>query len=131
MRKKIILILISLFIILLFILINKSSHFNINGRVAKIEIFDGNTGQKTIIEDKKVIRKLVENLNGITLKKDSLSLFRMGYKYRLTLYSEKGMMGGYWGTFIINGTDKIRRDPFFYKTVDGQVDIDLIENLFE
>jgi len=41
--------------------------------VSKIKIFDGNTGETTIIIESADIKHIIENLNNVSLKKDKIS----------------------------------------------------------
>lgn len=43
--------------------------------IKKIEIFNGNTGHSIIIQDKDEIEKIVNNLNGVSMRWKELSLF--------------------------------------------------------
>ena len=78
--------------------------------VSKIEIFDGNTGTAITITKISDIEHIINNLNSVNLKKEAVSLGRMGYSFKTTIYKANGKV---YRKFIINSTDTIRNDPFF------------------
>ena len=97
-------------------------------KVSSIKIFDGNTGKSIIITDKENIEHIIGNLNGITFKKDKVSLGKMGYSFKTTIYKNSGAV---YKEFMINSTDTIRKDPFFYKDSTKSIDYDYIRNLID
>lgn len=134
MRKKyvitLIILVVAAFFIGLIIVGNKKVSINAD-KVTGIEIFNGTNGKTAIINNKEDISKFVNEINSLSLKRKSVSLFKMGYRYRVTLYSGDRKMAGKWGSFIINDAELIRDDPFFYQVVDGAIDIGFLEDLFE
>ena len=36
-----------------------------------------------------------------------------------------------WNNFVINSQDCIRKDPFFYRIVDGSIDYDYLKSIVE
>ena len=114
MKKKIIILLSVVIILLMGIVV----WFNIPldlmdldpNEVMEIVVFNGNSGNATHITDKEQIQHIVENLNGVELKRSKPSL---GYN------------------FIINSDDTIRKDPFFYSVTKGNIDYSYIEGIVE
>lgn len=93
--------------------------------VKSISVFDGNTGKGFDISDTDEIRYIVENIQGTKMKKSNVSIGYSGFGFRLHFYDKAGNeMDG----FIINSTDTIRKDPFFYRC-DGNLCFDLLKEL--
>ena len=80
--------------------------------VMEIVVFNGNSGNATHITEKEQIQHIVENLNGVELKRSKPSLGYMGYSFKVTIYLSDGNEAGDWNNFIINSDDTIRKDPF-------------------
>ena len=76
-----------------------------------IHVFNGNNGSSYAIGDKEQISYIVENIQNISFKKAGISLGRKGYKYRLTFEDVDGKIVD---KFIINSSDTLRKEPFFY-----------------
>jgi hypothetical protein len=95
--------------------------------VSKIEIFNGNTGKSITIKDTTDINHIITNLNEISLKKEKISLGYMGYSYRTTIYNSNGNI---YKKFIINSSNTIRKDPFFYRDSSESIDYGYIQKLF-
>lgn len=98
--------------------------------VASVIIFDGNTGRQVEVTDAAQIRHIVENLDGVTLKRGKLSLGYTGYRFRTEVYTYNGDGVKLTARFIVNTADSIRRDPFFYRVESGEVDFNYIQSLF-
>ena len=99
--------------------------------VMEIVVFNGNSGNATHITDKEQIQHIVENLNGVEVKRSKLSLGYMGYNFKVTIYLYDGNEAGDWNNFIINSDDTIRKDPFFYSVTKGNIDYSYIEGIVE
>ncbi len=84
--------------------------------VSKISIFNGSTGNSITVTNANDIEHIIQNLNAVNLKKEKISLGYMGYSYRVTVYRANGDV---YREFIINSSDTIHRDPFFYIWVSG------------
>lgn len=97
--------------------------------VSEIEVFDGNTGKSIHITDATQIAKIIDNLNDVKLKREKLSVGYMGYRFVITIYLSDGSPAGGWNDFIINSSDTIRKNPFFYTVVEGSIDYDYIDAL--
>ena len=95
--------------------------------VRSVSVFDGNTGKSFSIEEPEEIQYIVENIQGVEMKRDTLSLFYTGYGFRLGFYDEEGKQIE---SFIINSADTIRDDPFFYRC-DGGLCFDYLKELEE
>lgn len=94
--------------------------------VSKIEVFDGNTGKTITITDITDIKHIIENLNSVSLKKEEISLFYMGYSFNTTIYKANGDV---YKKFIINSNNTIRKDPFFYQDSSDSIDYSYIQKL--
>ena len=135
MKKKIIILLAVVIILLMGIVV----WFNIPldlmdldpNEVMEIVVFNGNSGNATHITDKEQIQHIVENLNGVEVKRSKPSLGYMGYSFRVTIYLSDGNEAGDWNNFIINSDDTIRKDPFFYSVTKGNIDYSYIEGIVE
>lgn len=92
--------------------------------IEKITVFDGGRGIETEFTEREDIEYLTENLSSVTMKRDGISLGYSGYSFRTTVYLKNGSEK----SFIINGEDSVRDDPFFYKVTEGRIDYKFIEN---
>lgn len=105
---------------------------NINSNeVSEIVVFNGNTGKETRITDESQIENIVNNLNDIKMKRRKPSVGYMGYSFNMTIYLSSGKKAGGWNDFIINSSDTIRKDPFFYTIVEGSIDYDYIASIVD
>ena len=50
----------------------------------------------------------------------------MGYRFRVTIDTKNSRQI----TFIVNSANDVRKDPFFYSIVEGEIDFEFIESLF-
>ena len=80
--------------------------------IKSISVFDGNTGEGFVISNPNEIKYIVENISRIKTKRDKISVGYSGFGFRLSFYDEKGKEID---SFIINGENTIRSDPFFYR----------------
>lgn len=99
--------------------------------VKEIVIFNGNNGQTLHIQDEEDIRYIIENLNSVKLKRRKISSGYKGYSFHTTIYLQNGEESHDWNNFIINSSDTVRKDPFFFDVIGGSIDYDYIEQLFE
>lgn len=85
--------------------------------VDHIDVFDGNTGVGFTITDPEDIRNIVENIKSHPMKRAGISLFYMGYSFRIKLKdsNDKNIIP----EFILNSDNTIRKDPFFYRCDSG------------
>lgn len=75
-----------------------------------------------------VVKHIIQNLNTVNLKKEKISMGYTGYSYRTTIYRVNGDV---YKEFIINSSDTIRKDPFFYRDSSESIDYNFIKELFE
>ena len=96
--------------------------------IAAITIFDGNTGSESEITKQKDIAYIVENIQGVPVRRTGISILEMGYRFRMTFTDEKGELVE---TLTINSTDTIRKDPFFLTSEEGGLCFDYIWDLMD
>lgn len=94
--------------------------------VAKINVFDGGTGVGFTVDNPEDIRYIVENIKGKTMKKNGLSIGKMGYGFRVEYIGNDGK--AVIPEFIINSESDMRKDPFFY-SCDGGLCFDYLMDL--
>ena len=99
--------------------------------VMEIVVFNGNTGNATHITDGYQIGYIIEDLNSVEMKRKKPSVGYMGYSFRIMIYLSDGNTAGGWNNFIINSSDSIRKDPFFYTVVGGNIDYDYIAGIVD
>lgn len=100
-------------------------------KVMEIVVFNGNSGNTTHITDEEQLQHIIENLNGIEVKRSKPSVGVMGYSFKVTIYLDDGNEADDWNNFIINSDDTIRKDPFFYSVTQGSIDYSYIEKIVE
>lgn len=100
-------------------------------KVMEITVFNGNTGNVTHITDKEEIENMINDLNDVKLKRDKLSTGYTGFSFKITIYLTDGNEADGWNNFIINSEDTIRKDPFFYRVTEGNIDYEYIESITE
>lgn len=100
-------------------------------KVMEIVVFNGNSGNTTHITDEEQLQHIIENLNGIEVKRSKPSVGVMGYSFKVTIYLDDGSESDDWNHFIINSEDTIRKDPFFYSVTQGSIDYSYIEKIVE
>lgn len=94
--------------------------------IESIRLFSGQTGQGVTVTDVGTIEKICEALD-CTLKPDGISLGYMGYALRVTVTER----GGGETEFIVNSSANARRDPFFYRASEGEMDYDFLLGLID
>lgn len=94
--------------------------------VVKISIFNGHTGDKIEISDRTTINHIISNLNSVTIQRKSWALGHMGYRYRFEIFGDETRLE----TYIVNSETIMRKDPYYYDVVDGEIDIEYIASLF-
>ena len=100
-------------------------------KVMEIVVFNGNSGNTTHITDEEQLQHIIENLNGIEVKRSKPSVGVMGYSFKVTIYLDDGNEADDWNNFIINSNDTIRKDPFFYSVTQGSIDYSYLEKIVE
>lgn len=99
-------------------------------RITCISIFDGTQGEGVDVTDPEELQALADELNSVRMKPTKPSLGYMGYRFRITVYTERNGKTGAEKTFIVNSAETVRIDPFFYEVTDGEIDVSLLEGLF-
>lgn len=94
--------------------------------ISCIKVFDGNTGEGFTVQEPEQIVYIVENIQSVEMKKSKLSIGYSGYRFKVSFLDEKGRE---LETFILNGENAIRKDPFFYTAVDGVLCYEYLEQL--
>ena len=84
--------------------------------VKSISVFDGNTGERFVIDDLAEIKYIVENIQGIEMERYKVSVGYSGFFFRMSF---NGSNGKEIDTFVINSAHTIRDDPFFYRCNGG------------
>lgn len=97
--------------------------------IVEIVVFNGNTGKTTHITDTEQIEHIADNLNDVVIKRGKISVGYTGYSFKITIYMSDGNEADGWNNYIINSSDTIRKDPFFYNVVEGNIDYDYIMSI--
>ena len=97
--------------------------------VMEILVFNGSSGKTTHITDKEQICRLIENWNGVEVKRSKPSVGYSGYSFKITIYLSAGNEAGDWNNFMLNSEDTIRKAPFFYSVKKGSLDYAYLETL--
>ena len=95
--------------------------------IKSISVFDGNTGEGFDFSNADEIRYVVENIQSTKMKKDTLSIGYAGFCFRISFFAENGKEIE---SFIINSSNTIRKDPFFYRC-NGDLCFDYLKELEE
>lgn len=88
------------------------------GSISAIQVRNGHTGNRFDIRSEADISYVVEQMQGLRFHKSGISLFRLGTWLTLTFTDEDGDTVC---EFIINGSEVIRDDPFFYEPDQGDL----------
>lgn len=81
--------------------------------IAMISVRDGSTGNNFDIVNQEDIEFIVGEIQSQSFKKDGISMFLMGTLYTMRFFDSNSKLIA---EFILNSDDRIRKDPFFYKT---------------
>lgn len=130
MKKRVIRISCILIIMLfsvMYILGEKQFSLELN-EVSMIEIFNGQTGNNIIIQDEEEIKKIVNNLNEVSMKCQEISFLKSGYALRFSIYNSGGKKIE---SFVINSKNSIRRTFFSYQVIKGELNYKYFYNLVE
>lgn len=95
-------------------------------KVSKIAILDENSIKLMEITKESEIRYLVNNLNKITFQKGTPSIGDIAFSYRTVFLDEKGEEIQ---DLTINSRDTMTCKVFFYKSKDGTIAYEYIEEL--
>lgn len=133
MKKKIVIVLSVILICLIGVIVWYNTPLGLTDlapdEVMEIVVFNGNSGETTHITDEKQIQHIIQNLNDVEVKRSKPSVGYMGYSFKMTIYLSDGNEADGWNNFIINSENTIRKDPFFYSVVSGEIDYDYIESI--
>ena len=84
--------------------------------VYRIRVFNGNTGREFYIDRDSDIWAVVENIQEFPMNRGKLSSNYDGFAFSLTfLDADESPID----SFVVNGLNTIRDDPFFYHTSEG------------
>ena len=99
-------------------------------KVKTIDLFDGHTGYQMDVTDPKLISEIVENVQSRSFQKvrgkDGISFIEMGYRFRMLFLDDKG---NELARLILENSDTVRKDPFYYRTEEGGLCSDLLWKL--
>ena len=133
MKKKIVIVLSVILICLIGVIVWYNTPLGFTDlapdEVMEIVVFNGNSGETTHITDEQQIQHIIQNLNDVEVKRSKPSVGYMGYSFKMTIYLSDGNEADGWNNFIINSENTIRKDPFFYSVVSGEIDYDYIESI--
>ena len=133
MKKKIVIVLSVILICLIGVIVWYNTPLGLTDlapdEVMEIVVFNGNSGETTHISDEQQIQHIIQNLNDVEVKRSKPSVGYMGYSFKMTIYLSDGNEADGWNNFIINSENTIRKDPFFYSVVSGEIDYDYIESI--
>lgn len=93
--------------------------------VKSISVFDGSTGKRFDIDDPEEIKYIVENIQGIEMERDKVSVNYSGFSFRMSFCGENEKV---LESFVIDRASIIRSDPFFY-SCDGGLCYDYLQEL--
>lgn len=94
--------------------------------VGCIAVFNGSSGARFTVSDEETMLQIIENLQGVTAKRNGISPNHDGYAYQLTFMDEQGKTID---TLIVNSANTVRKDPFFYEITDGTLCYGLLQTL--
>jgi len=97
--------------------------------VAKISLRGGNYYEVDVeITDEETISYITEMVNDMTFVPTGLNAGHGGWSYWLEWYDADGNRIE---SFLILGDNKISKDPFFYRSINGAFDTDFLDELIE
>ncbi len=96
--------------------------------VRYIELFDGSTGEHAVISDPETLAVIMDDLRDVRVQRSGISAGYMGYSLRITIHYEHFSLFP-WTEFILNTDTAVRKDPFFYEVVQGDVDDTFLRSL--
>lgn len=94
--------------------------------VGSIEVFDGSTGKRFVIERADEIKAVVENLQENAAERGKMSVHYDGIGFSLKFLDTDGNLID---TFAINSKETVRDDPFFYHTKSDGFCYDYLDQL--
>lgn len=96
--------------------------------VDHINVFDGETAVGFTIDTPDEIKRIVENIQNIPMKKKCISMRRIGYGFSISYVDENE--NEIVPIFFLNSEDSIQKTPFLY-TCDGKLCFEYIKYLEE
>ncbi len=97
-------------------------------KIAKISIFSGGRGDSVHLDEgDEALALLTENIGALSFKKDKSAVGYGGFRYSMKWYGADGVLIE--GFTIMNET-RIRYDDYFYDVENGEIDLALVERLF-
>ncbi|MBP3618433.1 MAG: hypothetical protein J6J38_10395 [Lachnospiraceae bacterium] len=96
--------------------------------VGLIVLLDGTTGNRAEISDAETISRLMKEFCSVKMQKDGVSVYSAGYHIWVRVCKPDMEIVS---DFCINGERMIRRDPFFYKVVGEDMDVEYLERLIK
>ena len=109
-------------IVLYFLVPQKILHTN--EQVAKITLFDGNSGRSATVTDPEEIATIVAMFNDKKFSVTGIAAFRLGYSMRVKYFDEKEKEV----LHFIAGKNTIRYRGLFYELQDGSIDYTYLES---
>lgn len=97
-------------------------------QVARLTIFDGNTGEELTVTDQGQIATVVENIRSVKVRRGGIAFLNMGYRFRMTFLSADGQQ---LAKFTVNSKSLIRDTLFFYETEEDELCFDYIHGLLD
>ena len=94
--------------------------------IGSIEVFDGSTGKRFVIENADEIKTLVENLQENATKRGKMSVHYDGIGFSLKFLDTDGNLID---SFAVNSKETVRDDPFFYHTKSNGFCYDYLDQL--
>ena len=93
--------------------------------ISSVSVFNGSTGNSFVISETADIEFVVENLQSLPVYRDGISAYRDGFAFSMTFYDRDGNAVE---SLIVNSTNTIRRDPFFWrvKGMNGELCYDAL-----
>lgn len=96
--------------------------------VARITIFDGNTGEELTVTRQAEIAHIVENVRSVKVHRGGIAFLNMGYRFRMTFWRVDGQD---LAQFTVNSESLIRDTFFFYESEEGGLCFDYIHGLLD
>ncbi|MBP3361098.1 MAG: hypothetical protein J6N52_09620 [Clostridia bacterium] len=94
--------------------------------VSAINVFNGNTGKRYVIDDKDDIQYIIENLQNADFKIRQLSVGYIGTGFNLEFIGNNGKR---MDKVVINSDNTLRKDPFFYTENNSALCTEYLENI--
>lgn len=96
--------------------------------IARIVLFDGNTGDELEVTAQKDITHIVENVQSVPVRREGIAFLNLGYRFIMTF---EGADGTEIAKFTINDENTIRGKFFYYINEDGGLCFDYLWHLMD